>query len=91
MSAEVRTREFLHLAMWTLLGLMGVGLVLVPILRPSILWTSLIFGWSNVLVAYMTYRMVTDMRRRERALHEGMTAPPVVAYVYEPEPRRAQR
>lgn len=77
------SRDMLHTGMWTLLGLMGMGLVLVPLLQPSIVWTALFFGWSNVMVAYMAYRMSRDMWRRSRQPTLEMTvAPPVVAYQY---------
>ena len=86
------TRDFLHTGMWTLLGLMGFGLVLVPILRPSIVWTSVLFGWSNVMVAYMVYRMVSELRRKSAVgEHVGDLAAPVEQYTYAPEPRDVPR
>lgn len=79
------TRDLLHTGMWTLLGLMGMGLALVPILKPDVLWTSLFFGWSNVMVAYMVYRMVQDIRRKEaRDEPQTQVAPPLVSYTYVP-------
>ena len=84
-------RELLHTGMWTLLGLMGFGLVLVPILRPSIVWTSIFFGWSNVMVAYMVYRMVSQLRARSAGTELPPTlAPRVESYTYTPEPRDAR-
>lgn len=91
------TREVAHVAMWTLLGLMALGLVLVPVFRPSIVWTSLFFGWSNVMVAYMAYRLVAELRRRAPDMPRAapaIVAPPVVSYRYGEQveaPRRERR
>jgi hypothetical protein len=51
-------KDFLHMAMWTLLGMMVIGLVLVPLVRPSIVLVSLFFGWANGMVAFTAYRLV---------------------------------
>lgn len=85
-------QEILHTAMWTLLGLMAIGLVLVPLVRPSILLTSLFFGWSNVMVAYIGWRIIADIHSREvRPVVERRVAPPVILYTYEPDAHERAR
>lgn len=84
------SRDLVQTALGTFAGLTFLGVLLVPVFRPSIVVISLLFGWANGMIAFAAWRLWQRPRLSASDVAFHAVEREMVAYRYA-QPRETPR